>query len=290
MLPPARVDVILARRARRAVVFRRGPSKWTLVLRWDTDTDTFTAGDWFHGRIYTRRCDITPDGRHLVYFAAKFWSQRQTQLNFGHSWTAISEMPRLEPLGLWAKEDCWFGGGLFSTDDAVELNERPDTLVDAAGHHRFQVSWNDRAGGEDEPIYRRRLERDGWETVQEIEAEHQGGNRGFETTQVQLRRKRGLRLPTGGAPVHRHLEATWAIERYESIRTWSVLDEHGTRHPIDGATWADWDQRGRLVVARDGSIFAGRFTDGTLTFDQLIDLDAIVPPGSGPSPPPSGPR
>jgi hypothetical protein len=69
---PARLFVILARRAPVGVIFRRGPSPWVQLIRWDTEHDRFEHGQWFHGRIYERRCDLSPDGSLLIYFASKF--------------------------------------------------------------------------------------------------------------------------------------------------------------------------------------------------------------------------
>src|SRR5262245_41328779 len=42
-----RLFVILARRAPRAVIFRRGPSKHVALILWHTDTDKFEVGQWF---------------------------------------------------------------------------------------------------------------------------------------------------------------------------------------------------------------------------------------------------
>jgi hypothetical protein len=281
--PPARVDVILARRAPRAVVFRRGPSKWTLVLDWNTETDTFMAGDWFRGRIYSRRGDLTPDGEHLVYFAATFGSRRQPAFDHGHSWTAISEVPRLAPLGLWAKTDCWWGGGSFETNRRVTLNERPGRLADAVGQHRFDVAWDEHAGGEDEPIYGRRLERDGWTTTQQLDADVGPGMHGFVTVRPQVRTKRRPRGDGAAAPAIGSLEARWSLEGFESVRTWSVVDERGGRHPIAGATWADWDQRGRLVAACDGTIVVVDVEQGSLRIEPIIDLNPFTRPTTVPS-------
>lgn len=72
VIPSARIHAILAREADVAVVFRRGPSSKTAVLSWDLRTDKFVLGQWFYGSFYPYRCDISPDGRHLVYFAAKY--------------------------------------------------------------------------------------------------------------------------------------------------------------------------------------------------------------------------
>jgi hypothetical protein len=60
---PCRLFVISARRAPVAAVLRRGPSKWVQLNVWDTSTDSIEHGQWFHGRIYERRCDLSPDGR-----------------------------------------------------------------------------------------------------------------------------------------------------------------------------------------------------------------------------------
>lgn len=70
--PPARLHAILARRGAYAVVFRRGPSDKVAVVGWDRSNDTFTLGQWLRGRIYPLRCDLSPIGEHLIYFAAKY--------------------------------------------------------------------------------------------------------------------------------------------------------------------------------------------------------------------------
>ena len=66
---PARLHVLLAGNSSQAVVIRRGPSKHVCVIGWDRSRDTFEEGQWLKGRIYERRCDLSPDGRHLIYFA-----------------------------------------------------------------------------------------------------------------------------------------------------------------------------------------------------------------------------
>src|SRR5215470_7646047 len=66
---PARLHVLLARDARLGVVIRRGPSRSVCTLLWDRKTDKFQLGQWMRGRIYERRSDLSPDGKHLIYFA-----------------------------------------------------------------------------------------------------------------------------------------------------------------------------------------------------------------------------
>jgi hypothetical protein len=70
-----RLYAILARKSSVAVVFRRGPSNSVLLTQWNTDNDTFEHGQWLRGRIYERRCDLSPDGALLLYFAGKYKSR-----------------------------------------------------------------------------------------------------------------------------------------------------------------------------------------------------------------------
>jgi hypothetical protein len=63
-----RAYVILARKAQVGVIFRRGPSKQVLLIKWDLERDTFAFGQWLRGRIYERRCDLSPQG-DLLYIS-----------------------------------------------------------------------------------------------------------------------------------------------------------------------------------------------------------------------------
>jgi len=43
-------------------------------------------------------------------------------------------------------------------------------------------------------------------------------------------------------------------------------------------TWADWDQKGRFVIARDGCIFRGQVeVDGSIAERKLLDLNSEKP-------------
>ena len=68
----ARIHAILPRKGNKAVVFRRGPASCMAVIGWDLATDTFKVGQWLRGRIYPFRCDLSPKGEYLLYFAAKY--------------------------------------------------------------------------------------------------------------------------------------------------------------------------------------------------------------------------
>src|SRR6516162_6940589 len=102
----ANLFVILARNAPCGVIFRRGPSKQVLVIKWSLRNDTFEGGQWLKGRIYERRCDLSPSGEKLIYFAGNYRSK-----NGPLTWTAVSRTPYLTALAMWPKGDAWGGGG-----------------------------------------------------------------------------------------------------------------------------------------------------------------------------------
>lgn len=166
----ARIDGLLAREAPIVVLFRRGPSKSVGLFRWDLRDDRIEEGQWFWGRIFTRRCDLSPNGELLCYFAGRFKDPLGT-------WTAISRPPYLTALALWPNGDTWGGGGLFETHRTLGLNhsfgeagETPWTprLDGLPLPRRFEVRpLHEGAGaGEDEPIESMRLVRDGWTWIE----------------------------------------------------------------------------------------------------------------------------
>src|SRR4051812_14054587 len=64
--PTTTLFVIPARDAAVAAILRRRPTKVVQLIRWNTARDTFEQGRWFKGRVYERRCDLSPHGRRLV--------------------------------------------------------------------------------------------------------------------------------------------------------------------------------------------------------------------------------
>jgi hypothetical protein len=252
--------VILARKAPYGVIFRRGPSRHVRLIGWRTDSDTFEYGQWLKGRIYERRCDLSPRGHFLIYFAADFRRSRELD-----SWTAISRPPWLTALALWPKGDCWHGGGLFETEQTIFLNHRPESadLVEGCNlPRRWRVKANARAQGEDWPIYAQRLIRDGWTLVQEgCEIEH--GQIKQRQTGVWIRydppmiwerkhpssRGTTLRMLCRGI---KELNGPWYLLDYE------VRERVGRPVLIERSQWADWDRNGDLLYAKDGALFRAR--------------------------------
>ena len=109
---PARLYILLARHSPLAVVIRRGPSKQVCTVLWNRKNDSFELGQWLKGRIYEKRCDLSPDGKYLLYFAMKG----------GETYTAVSRAPWLKAIEFYPMIGTWEGGGQFLTENKFWLN------------------------------------------------------------------------------------------------------------------------------------------------------------------------
>lgn len=157
-----RLHVLIARNADYAVVIRRGPSKHVCTVGWDMKTNEFTLGQWLKGRIYERRCDLSPDGNYMVYFAMNGHWESEAK----GSYTAISRTPYLKAIGLWPKGDCWHGGGVFVSNTCYWLNDPygvSEVLKKPIELRRVKkCPFRHKYGGECSGLYYPRLMRDGW--------------------------------------------------------------------------------------------------------------------------------
>lgn len=272
-IPPPRLSVLLAREAPRALILRRGPSKWVEVIAWDTQRDTFEHGAWFHGRIYERRSDLSPDGTKLIYFVNKFTSKTVEDEEYTYAWTAVSKVPYLTALALWPKGNCWWGGGLFQDNYTVFLNHRPSEAAPHPRHppNRLRVISNPDAAGEDDPLYSQRLTRDGWVVRQAWRWERIGWD-GFRTDvpELRVRSHPNTRL---AIVLERRLDGLRYREQF-------ALETPNGRGSVDlgGTDWSDWDQAGRLILLRAGKVWAAPVKGSQIAEPSpLIDLTADRP-------------
>lgn len=251
--PGARLYVLIARKARRAVVFRRGPSKSVLVLGWNLKDDTLTVGQWFKGRIYERRCDLSPDGELLSYFAANWRSPFA-------SWTGVSRPPYITALALWPKGDAWGGGGLFQNAHTLLLNHRPGEDMQLAEGFTtpagFKVAplGDYSGGGEDDPIGAMRRERDGWVVTSPGEQSeyNRSGPMSWRIDPPMVSEKplgkREMVLRTNLHDVAER-DGTWYVQTGQVAGPTGVVEDLGR---ID---WADVDHNSDVLFARGGRLF-----------------------------------
>ena len=253
------IYVLMAREASRAVIFRRGPTRRVLLLSWDLETEEIVPGQWFKGRVYEHRCDLSPDGRLLIYFAAKFWRNPE-------AWTAISKPPYFTALALWMKETAWGGGGLFDSATSIALNHADEDFALAAGFAlppeitvRPIAPWA--GGGEDEPVLSTRLARDGWRLTSEGHV-------------VNRDRKASVWLQVEPPMTWEKLHPL-APERYTLQASITGIKERqgafyrmehfvGDSHPIGRSDWADWAPNGDLLFTIGYSIYRLRYAGGAL--------------------------
>jgi hypothetical protein len=97
LAPACRLYVLVATKAEVALVLRRGPTRWWHLLLWDLAKLTVTPGAWFHGTIYPRRSDLSPDGQLFGYFAHKV----SPPSSWPYAYCAVSKAPWLEALVAW---------------------------------------------------------------------------------------------------------------------------------------------------------------------------------------------
>jgi len=311
-IPPPRLSVLLAREAPRALILRRGPSKWVEVIAWDTQRDTFEHGAWFHGRIYERRSDLSPDGTKLIYFVNKFTSKTVEDEEYTYAWTAVSKVPYLTALALWPKGNCWWGGGLFQDNYTVFLNHRPSE-AGVPGRH-LRIASHERVGarGGDDPVsavHRRPGQHGPSEAAphprhppnrlrvisnpdaagEDDPLYSQRLTRDGWVVRQAWRWERigwdGFRTDVPELRVRSHPNTRLAIvleRRLDGLRYREqfALETPNGRGSVDlgGTDWSDWDQAGRLILLRAGKVWAAPVKGSHIAEPSpLIDLTADRP-------------
>ena len=262
----ARIHCLLAREAPVGVVIRRGPSKQVCTMLWDRRSDNFQLGQWLKGRIYERRCDLSPDGKFLIYFAMNGRWQSEVQ----GSWTAISRAPYLKALAVFPKGDCWNGGGLFTGRKSYWLN-------DGYGHSLLRDSKElirdlnfrptENFGGECLGVYYPQLIRDGWQLTKRIRASNLEHLDVFEKALSKGWILRKLAHAEVGGPPGKG--CYW--DEHELVHT--TKDK---KISCPNWEWAELDRK-RLVWATKGKLFAGRMNDaGIFNETQLFDFNDMI--------------
>jgi hypothetical protein len=122
---PPRLYCITAAEAPIVAVFRRGPTNWSHVGKWGLDRLRYEPGVWLGGRIFPRRCDLSPDGRFLSYFAHK----PSATCELGEAYVAVSKLPWLTALHAFATCGTWTRGYFFTKDASAHAREVPDPPI-----------------------------------------------------------------------------------------------------------------------------------------------------------------
>lgn len=259
MGPPPRLYAMIAARAPLAVVFRRGPTDWWQVSRWDLDSGALEPGAWFHGTLYPRRSDLSPCGQILYYLALKGGPGDF----LGGIYSAVSKAPWLSSLAAWAEMGTWTRGYHFAAgrDRAVVKLD-----IGSLSPLRYALRVT--------PVVQYAVERRrGW-----VEHESCPPRAADDTWDERREAVLAKTRPGGGARLvltdHGH-DPDLAIEgRHPTYRL------EGGHHPgeLEGVVWADWDPQGRLLVATAGGTLEVRALRGrTIAVEVSHDLAPLVP-------------
>ena len=267
----ARMFLLCAQAAPLVVVIRRKPTRWFHVLRWDTRTDAIEHGSWFYGRLYEKRCDLSPDGQWLIYFASA-----QHKSNFP-TWTGLCRPPWLKTVAECEGVGAWVGGGFWRDARTLLLNgcARLDSPsqpgANSTARLPFEVAahaWTRDPG--DLEVLTHRFDRD-WQPDEEASAPRtpskDNGNWSMRGVTWSW-----LRKPT---PQYPALRATGPLGIQSAFRF--ALDGHPGL--LDGADWCDYDALGQLVFSRGGALHRCTAADvraGNITCS--MDLEHLDPP------------
>lgn len=266
-----RVYILLASHADKAVILRNGPSEWTQMVVWNTATDNFEYGQWIKGGLKVRQCDLSPKGKHLIYFVQKYHAEDPAYTTF----TAISKPPNFTALTLWPLGDSWHGGGFFISDTELWLNHPADkkqadprhpntkfTLVALPEIYKHHIK-------NYEPFidFYRRV-RDGWSIHGTFEAPEGAGNWEFKYPTCERKH------PTQ----HYTLIVTVLSTLKEFIQEFYLKDtQTNEQFLLTDVSWADFDHAGRLIMVRYGMILAGDLSQKLLSAQVLVDLNSQKP-------------
>jgi hypothetical protein len=249
-------------------VIARGPSRWTRLGRWDVGDDRYEHGAWMAGTVYPQRCDLSPDGRWFAYFALK----PSSRWDAGWTYVAISRLPWFTALAAWGTDGTWTRGVRFVEDrdrwtlgppdegDATPLRERFGLEVRRA--ETFSVE-RDRGWVETE------------DTPSRADDDHWDEQRARWVTM-----RRPSPSASGRALVVGGRFAAFRDVRNHDPEVWYAVEEAGDLETLDDVQWADWDRRGRLLVATTDGRLQIRDGDPTatgVTWEQDLSADAPDP-------------
>ncbi len=265
---PPRIYCIPAGQAPVVAVLRRGPRSWSHVGRWDLAENSYTSGAWLKGRIFPRRCDLSPDGRLLCYFAFK----PNASWKLGTAYVAISRLPWLVALHAFSTCGTWSRGFHFSDDRSSKCSgiEDPPIPYSLRLTSAVQFATERRRGWCEAPDCPPRADGDTWD---------------------QRRNVRLLKPQPHGERVLRVESLGWAGGEFGSgqavdgLRVRYRLESDGDHQVLDELQWADWDREGRLLVAtRSGMLQIRNLSsnDTEIAFEE--DLSCLMPQTS-PAPP-----
>ncbi|MBZ0282652.1 MAG: hypothetical protein K8L97_18065 [Anaerolineae bacterium] len=256
---PARLFGLLAREASIGVIIRRGqPKNWIQLIHWDTQKDVFKPGQWFHGRVYDERSDLSPDGKLWVYFAAKYTPQPHRKQSY-HHWTAVSKPPYFTALYFQPEVDTYSGGGSFINNNTILYNSvSPSAGAQSIPDTHLTMTWGDIHFLP--ASFYKNLEIHGW-----VSADQDACVTTDNSPIVQGKTPSVWQKQSGKYQL--------SLKYTRKGRVYSLRISGSDFGIPSSVNWADFDQRGRLVLAREGKLFSASLKNDELIYHELADFN-----------------
>ncbi len=249
-------------------VFRRGPSNWTHIGRWDLAAGRYEPGAWLSGRIFPRRSDLSPDGQYLCYFAHK----PSATWEHGEAYVALSKLPWLTALHAFSTCCTWTRGYYFTEEGSRDdrQTERLPIPYRLRSIPVVQVASERRRGWTEAESSPARDPRDLWD-------EHRNAlMRKPQPNGTRVLRVESLGLAGGEFGVD---------QAADGLSVCYSMESNGDLELLNDLQWADWSREGHLLVATRSGLLQIRNLDGngpTILFET--DLSNLEPK---PTPPPA---
>ncbi|MDI1448997.1 hypothetical protein [Polyangium sp. 6x1] len=253
-----RIYILRASQAPRALIFVTHRQKcWSLHL-WDLEAQRVEPGGMFFGTLYPRRCDLSPDGRYLLYFAMK----APGDPDWPHQFSGLSRAPWLACVLAWREAGTWTRGMFFSS----RASGRPEIHARGYLHRGADVAdlcpWNI----ESTPSIQLAAER----RIGFVEADdsppRDPGDIWDERRRAVLEKPR----PGGGREALRVMQSAFdqgegRVERYRNY--YRLVGNDGREIPLPDHVWLDWLDRDHVY----GATLDGRLVVCALRGGELVE-------------------
>ncbi|MEQ1649869.1 MAG: hypothetical protein ABL898_14905 [Hyphomicrobiaceae bacterium] len=258
----SRIHLLAARDAPVIVVLQRKRAKLFHVMKIATDTCAVEHGSWFHGKLHVLKCDVSFNGRYMIYLA--YGANNQ-------AWNGICQVPWLQTIVESPNLGVVGGGGVFSEQRQVLTSGWLKTKhKECDGDDQFDYVMLEI--GDDQDVLTLRLDRDGFDLLENSHHPMRlllaDTNRDLRDGDVRSRRF---------SPDHPELQVKLRLPHtFDPHYSFSLSEYPGL---IDDAAWATWDTIGNLWVARPGYVERYTRTDfatGRPSFS--LDVEPFEPP------------
>ena len=219
------------------------------------------------GRVYERRSDVSADGSLFAAFIRQSGPTGSREPPSAETWVAVSRPPYFTALAVWFVGGTYYTGAFFPDRSSLwhGFQEQPPDIGSVPAWLEttppLDIAYIDRTNEwTDRTVHFNRLLRDGWQKTADDgpytttwERQHPGGP---------------LRLRM------RHRFEDFSVYGGPYVVQYSVCRPDAAEADLGQATWADWDQQGRLVLARDGRLLVWDETGG---FQELENFNGQTP-------------